>query len=120
MTLQEGDEVIRPAPVPDKPEMAVALSENGRMLLFPADELKELARGRGITLMGLDDGEKLVAVGFADAEFGHRRRHLALGQGEDRDDRRRGPRRSTSCTARARAACCPGSSRRPASCGKPD
>ena len=38
------------------------------MLLFSADELKELARGRGITLMALDDNEKMVAVGFADAK----------------------------------------------------
>jgi topoisomerase-4 subunit A len=35
------------------------------MLMFPAQELKEMARGRGVTLMGLDDGEKLVAAGFA-------------------------------------------------------
>ncbi len=48
--------------------MAVAFSEKGRMLLFPASELKELGRGRGITLMGLDKGEKLVAVGFADSK----------------------------------------------------
>jgi topoisomerase-4 subunit A len=65
MTLEQGDEVIRPVPVPDKPEMAVTLSENSRMLMFPAQELKEMARGRGVTLMGLDDGEKLVAAGFA-------------------------------------------------------
>src|SRR6185295_13491578 len=62
MTLEEGHEVLRPARVPDKPEMAVTLSEDGRMLLFSADKLKELARGRGITLMGLDDGEKMVEV----------------------------------------------------------
>jgi topoisomerase-4 subunit A len=68
MTIEAGDEVIRPAPVPEKPELAAAFSEKGRMLLFPADELKELARGRGITLMGLDEEEKLVAVGFANAE----------------------------------------------------
>ena len=65
MSVDEGDAPIRPAPVPEKQEMAVALSENGRMLIFPADELKELARGRGVTLMGLDEGEKLVAAGFA-------------------------------------------------------
>src|SRR6185503_12088270 len=29
MTIQEGDEVLRPAPVPDKPEMAVTLSAHG-------------------------------------------------------------------------------------------
>jgi topoisomerase-4 subunit A len=68
MTLQEGEEVLRPALAPDTPEMAVTLSEHGRMLLFPADELKELGRGRGITLMGLDDGEKMVAVGFGDSK----------------------------------------------------
>jgi topoisomerase-4 subunit A len=65
MTVPEGAGVLRPALVPEKPEMAVAFSEKGRMLLFPAAELKELARGRGITLMGLDKDEKMVAVGFA-------------------------------------------------------
>ena len=68
MTVEEGDEVLRPALVPDKPVMAVTLSENGRMLLFDASELKELARGRGITLMGLDDKEKMKAVGFSDGK----------------------------------------------------
>jgi len=67
MTIQE-EEVLRPALVPEAPQMAVALSEHGRMLLFSADELKELARGRGITLMALDDNEKMTAVGFADAK----------------------------------------------------
>jgi topoisomerase-4 subunit A len=68
MTLQEGEEVVRPVEVPEKPEMVVTLSEHSRMLLFPADELKELARGRGITLMGLDPREKMTAVGFGDAK----------------------------------------------------
>jgi len=67
MTIQAGEEVLRPALVPPEPEMAITLSEHGRMLLFPAGELKELARGRGITLMGLDDGEKMVAVGFGNS-----------------------------------------------------
>ena len=58
MTIQEGEEVVRPAPVPETPQMAVALSEHGRMLLFPASELKELARGRGVTLMGLDEAKR--------------------------------------------------------------
>jgi topoisomerase IV subunit A len=68
MTLQEGEEVLRPARVPEAPDMAVALSEGGRMLLFPAAELKEIARGRGVVLMGLDEGEKLAAVGFAESK----------------------------------------------------
>ena len=68
MTLEAGEEVIRPAPVPDKPELAAAFSEEGRMLLFAADELKDMGRGRGITLMGLNDKEALVAVGFGNAK----------------------------------------------------
>jgi topoisomerase IV subunit A len=73
MSLEPGEEVIRPAPVPNdvpgnKAILAAAFSEEGRMLLFAADELKEIARGRGITLMGLNDGEKLVAVGFASSK----------------------------------------------------
>jgi topoisomerase-4 subunit A len=48
--------------------MAVALSGHGRMLLFAAGELKELGRGRGITLMGLDPDEKMTAVGFGNAK----------------------------------------------------
>jgi topoisomerase-4 subunit A len=68
MTLEAGEEPIRPAPVPAKPEMAVAFSEEGRMLMFEVAELKEMGRGRGITLMGLNDKEKLVAVGFGSAK----------------------------------------------------
>jgi topoisomerase-4 subunit A len=66
MTIEDGEDVLRPASVPETPQMTVALSEGGRMLLFPADELREIARGRGIMLMGLDKDEKLAAVGFAD------------------------------------------------------
>src|SRR5262249_3399037 len=65
MTLEEGDEVIRPAAAPGTRELGVCVPGGGRMLVSPAEELKEMARGRGVTLMGLDDGEKLVAVGFA-------------------------------------------------------
>jgi topoisomerase-4 subunit A len=73
MTLEQGEEVVRPALVPtevpeNKSILAAAFSEEGRMLLFAADELKEMGRGRGITLMGLKDGEKLVAVGFANSK----------------------------------------------------
>jgi topoisomerase-4 subunit A len=68
MTLQEGEEVLRPAQLPKDAEMAVTLSEHGRMLLFKVDELKELARGRGITLMSLDADEKMTAVGFSNGK----------------------------------------------------
>jgi topoisomerase-4 subunit A len=65
MTLQEGETVLMPARVPAAATYAVALSEKGRMLLFPVDELREMARGRGVTLMGLDANEAMTAVGYA-------------------------------------------------------
>ena len=67
MTIQEGEQVLRPALVPDTPAMVATLSGHGRMLLFSAEELKELARGRGIMLMKLDPGEKMTAAAFAGA-----------------------------------------------------
>ncbi len=68
MTLQDGETVLKPARVPAAAEYAVALSEKGRMLLFAVDELREMARGRGVTLMGLDANEKMTAVGYAGAK----------------------------------------------------
>ncbi len=68
MTLQEGEAVLHPAAVPKSPDMVVTLSEKGRMLLFAANELKEMARGRGVVLMGLDEGEKMTAIGFCGAK----------------------------------------------------
>jgi topoisomerase-4 subunit A len=68
MTLQQGESVLRPALVQKNAEYAVTLSEKGRMLLFSVDELKEMARGRGVMLMGLDANEKMTAVGYSGAK----------------------------------------------------
>lgn len=68
MTLQAGETVLRTAAVPKAAEYAVMLSEKGRMLLFAVDELKEMARGRGVMLMGLDADEKMTAAGFCGAK----------------------------------------------------
>ncbi|MEI7681719.1 MAG: DNA topoisomerase IV subunit A [Betaproteobacteria bacterium] len=65
MTLQDGETVLRPALVPRHTEMVATLSEKGRLLLFSYGELKAMSRGRGVMLMGLDDDEKMVAVGFS-------------------------------------------------------
>ncbi len=68
MTLQPGESVLRPAKVSAVSENAVTLSEKGRMLLFAVNELKTMARGRGVMLMGLDADEKMTAVGLAGAK----------------------------------------------------
>ena len=43
-----------------------AVSERGRLLLFAIAELKYQPRGRGMIVMGLEEGEKLHAVAISD------------------------------------------------------
>lgn len=63
MTVEEGEHPVPPMVYRDAPgNYVVAISEQGRMLLFQAAELKQMARGRGLIIMGLEKGEKLVAV----------------------------------------------------------
>jgi topoisomerase-4 subunit A len=63
MTVDEGHMPLAPFIYEEaKGNFIAALSESGRLLLFAIDELKALARGRGMIVMGLDDGEKLFAA----------------------------------------------------------
>jgi topoisomerase-4 subunit A len=63
MSVDEGHTPIPPAAFEDVPgNYAALVSENGRMLLLQLAELKYMAKGRGLSLMGLDKGEKLVAA----------------------------------------------------------
>jgi topoisomerase-4 subunit A len=39
-----------------------ALSERGRLLVFDIGEMRQVARGRGVIIMGLEHGEKLLAA----------------------------------------------------------
>jgi DNA gyrase subunit A len=58
---KEGDELVTAAP--GEGDTITAVSEGGKVLSFPAEELPELAgAGRGVILMRLDDDEKLVAA----------------------------------------------------------
>src|SRR6185437_14047093 len=63
MTLDEGDEPLLPrVQTPDAGALA-CLSEKGKLLIFGMDEIKVLSGGgRGVTLMDLDAGEKLLAA----------------------------------------------------------
>jgi topoisomerase-4 subunit A len=62
ITVDEGALPLRPAVVdPATDDRIACLSETGRLLVFPAAEIKaQTAGGRGVILMGLDDGEKLI------------------------------------------------------------
>ncbi|MEM5329082.1 DNA topoisomerase IV subunit A [Paraburkholderia sp. JHI2823] len=61
MTIDEGCAPLAPMPMlPDAIQVA-CLSSGGRLLVFGLDEMKTLSGGgRGVTLMQLDDNEKLV------------------------------------------------------------
>ncbi|HZR01568.1 MAG TPA: DNA topoisomerase IV subunit A [Burkholderiales bacterium] len=64
MTIEEGELPLQPSVYQQAPgNYVVALSEQGRMLLFALGEMKQMARGRGVIIMGLEQDEKLVAVG---------------------------------------------------------
>ncbi|WP_028535031.1 DNA topoisomerase IV subunit A [Paludibacterium yongneupense] len=68
MTLETGENLLAPVAIRTAAELAaltlVAAADNGRLLAFPAAELREMAKGRGLMLMQLDDGEALDAIGL--------------------------------------------------------
>ncbi|MES3023930.1 MAG: DNA topoisomerase IV subunit A [Pseudomonadota bacterium] len=63
MTLDDGAVPLPPRVIGANASAVACLSEKGRLLVFGMDELKTLANGgRGVTLMELDDKEKLLSV----------------------------------------------------------
>lgn len=63
MNLDEGDELIAPTVIASDSSAIACLSENGRLLVFGLNECKHLASGgKGVILMDLEVGEKLLAV----------------------------------------------------------
>jgi topoisomerase-4 subunit A len=63
MTLAEGETPVEPVIYEEASgNQVIAVSGEGRMLVFDAAELRAVARGRGVIVMGLEEGETLVAV----------------------------------------------------------
>ncbi len=63
LSVEEDEIPIQPATFEDSATNYVAvLSEQGRLLLFQFPELRQMSRGRGVILMGLEKNEKLVAA----------------------------------------------------------
>ncbi|HWV63177.1 MAG TPA: DNA topoisomerase IV subunit A, partial [Oxalicibacterium sp.] len=63
ITLDDGDEPLKPTPLMTDASAIACLSEKGRLLVFGLDEIKSLsAGGRGVILMDLEKGEKLLAA----------------------------------------------------------
>ncbi|KAA3650060.1 MAG: DNA topoisomerase IV subunit A [Proteobacteria bacterium] len=64
MTLEKGEKVLAPTPVAG--DWIVALSDTGRVLVFPLSEMKVQAGGRGVIVMALDTEAQLAAVAVPD------------------------------------------------------
>ncbi|PWF54913.1 DNA topoisomerase IV subunit A [Massilia glaciei] len=63
MTLDDGAAPLPPRVIGANASAVACLSEKGRLLVFGLDELKTLANGgRGVTLMELEDKEKLLSA----------------------------------------------------------
>ncbi len=60
MTLEKSERILPPAKALG--EWIAAVSEQGRILIFPRAEMKVQSGGRGVIVMGLDDGEALAAI----------------------------------------------------------
>jgi len=72
MTLEKGETLLSPALVPASGKSnnshIFAASSAGKLLVFDATEMKTLAKGRGVIVMGLDTGQMLAAAGFCDGQ----------------------------------------------------
>jgi len=63
ITLDDGDLPLLPRALPVNASAVACLSAQGRLLVFGLDEIKTLASGgRGVILMELEKGEKLLAA----------------------------------------------------------
>jgi topoisomerase IV subunit A len=63
MTMDEGDEPLMPRVIAAKASAIACLSERGRLLVFGLADIKnQSGGGRGVTLMELDDKERLLAA----------------------------------------------------------
>jgi topoisomerase-4 subunit A len=67
MTVEEGEAPLPPFMYEESPgNYVAAVSAEGRMLLFQIAEMKQMSKGRGVIIMGLEKEEKLIAVVVSD------------------------------------------------------
>ena len=109
MTLEPDEEPIAPVALAAGLDHVAALSSRGRLLVFPLAEMREVPRGRGVIIMGLDGEETLEIVGLATA-----RKVILLGTNRlgraDRRSRSKAGRRIGHGSGEACAAMAPGAS----------
>jgi len=64
MTLAPDEEPLAPVALAPGLDHVAALSSRGRLLVFALNEMREVPRGRGVIVMGLDGEERLTAIGL--------------------------------------------------------
>ncbi len=62
MAMESDEAPVTPVPLVPGADHVAALSSNGKLIVFPLAEMREVPRGRGVIVMRLDDKETLVAV----------------------------------------------------------
>jgi len=67
MTLEPDEEPVSPVALEPGLDHVAALSSRGPAAVFPLADMREVPRGRGVIIIGLDGEEKLAAVGLATA-----------------------------------------------------
>ena len=61
LTLEDDCEILPPARIAGCDHLA-ALADDGRLLVFPLEQMKRLSGGKGVQIIGLKDKETLKAV----------------------------------------------------------
>jgi topoisomerase-4 subunit A len=66
MTLESGEDVLPPARISEQAgqRYVACVSSSDKLLVFPLDEVKQMPKGRGVILMGLDKQETLKLAGI--------------------------------------------------------
>ncbi len=63
MAIKKGETILEPVELQfGNVKYIATVSSESRLLIFPITELKSISKGRGNIMMGLHEGEKLVAV----------------------------------------------------------
>lgn len=69
ITISEKSETLPTVKVPNEigdKQVAVILSSSNKFVAYPINNIKELAKGKGVSLMGYAKGEKILSVGITD------------------------------------------------------
>jgi topoisomerase-4 subunit A len=81
VSVDEGEAVLAPAVISAEAKEVAALSAEGRLLVFPLEEVKELAGGgKGVMAIRLHEGEKMLGAVPVEGEL----KIAAYGRGDKR------------------------------------